>query len=94
VDLANDAQLEEIGAESPEAGTTEAPAGSATPEAATPPATALTGTPTRPAPTPTATAPSSGDGGNNNTLYFILGAVGAGLLIGFGGWWMYTRRRP
>lgn len=98
VDLQNDAQLEQIGAESPEPGATES-AGSPTtaPSAATTPAPS--GTAARPATTsaaasPTVTSTSPDGGGGDNTLYIILGGVGAAVVIGLGGWWLFMRQRP
>jgi hypothetical protein len=84
VDLQNDADLEKIGAESPEAGTTPPATSALAPSPATTPAP--TGTATRPAPTS-----SSPPGGGNTGLYLILGGVAGALLIGFGGLWLYTR---
>jgi len=95
VDLANDAQLDQIGAESPgpAATGTAGPAASVTAATvATAPPSGTAGLPTRLAPTPAASG-ETGDGGGNTALYVILGGAGAAALIGVGGWWLLARRR-
>jgi methionine-rich copper-binding protein CopC len=106
VDLANDKQLAALGFEDVTAtaaaggastpGTTVA---TATPAAAStkPAVTAAAGTQSpaisaaTPRPTP-ATTPSSG-GDSNTNLYIIIGAGVVGLIIGFGAWQYFSRRR-
>jgi methionine-rich copper-binding protein CopC len=93
VDLANDAQLAQIGFEeaTAEAGT---PAAGST-DAATPAATAGgTRSPATSAatPVPTSGPSTSNDGGSNAVLYVIVAFVAVAVLVGLGAW-QYTIRR-
>jgi methionine-rich copper-binding protein CopC len=89
VDLANDQQLAQVGAnlETAQAGTPGA--------GSTPPATArpgVTGTAAATAASPTAVPASSGSGGGSNTGLFIgIGVAVAIVLIAGGGWFTFMR---
>jgi methionine-rich copper-binding protein CopC len=88
VDLENDRQLEQIGAEEETPQATGTSATAAATSAATP------GT-TRPAATATpASAGASGDGDSNTGLWVLLGVVAAGIVVGGTGGYFFVRRRP
>ncbi|HYM15653.1 MAG TPA: copper resistance protein CopC [Dehalococcoidia bacterium] len=92
VDLANDAQLAQIGApETPGAATSTAPASAAGTSA---PATSAAGT-AAPAARPAATAvaaPASSSGSSNTTVYVIIGVLAAAAIAAAGAWWIFARR--
>lgn len=82
-DLAADQALEAVGFED------ETPASGTSPSA-------VTGTAVSATPRSTATATNNdndSDGGNNSVIWIVVGGVAAGAILGFGGWWLWSRRK-
>jgi methionine-rich copper-binding protein CopC len=97
VDLANDAQLAQIGApETPSAdtsATSETPAASAPAGGATSPPATSAATTQQPAVTATASSSgSSSSGGSNTTVYVIIAVLAVATVGAAGAWWVFTRR--
>jgi methionine-rich copper-binding protein CopC len=97
VDLANDAQLAQIGApETPGAdtsATSETPAASAPAGGATSPPATSAATTQQPAVTATASSSgSSSSGGSNTTVYVIIAVLAVATVGAAGAWWVFTRR--
>lgn len=96
VDLANDAQLEQVGfeGETPGASGTAAPGASAaaTSAAATRPAATRAAVTAVASPTP-ASASSSGGSSNTTTVVIVVIAAIIGVAVGFGGWRVIASRR-
>lgn len=97
VNLANDAQLAQIGApETPSAdtsATSETPAASAPAGGATSPPATSAATTQQPAVTATASSSgSSSSGGSNTAVYVIIGVLAVATVGAAGAWWVFTRR--
>jgi hypothetical protein len=84
-DLADDKQLESIGAEA------ETPAASDTPATAATASGATAAAPTRTSATPAAASKSSDGGNGNTTLYVVVGVIAAAAVLAVGGF-AYARR--
>lgn len=87
VDLENDRQLEQIGAEVETPGATAATA--ATPATA---AATVAPAPSPPAATPTSAAAATSSGGTNRAVYIVIGALAVAVVGAVGAWWVFARR--
>jgi methionine-rich copper-binding protein CopC len=90
VDLANDKQLESVGAEVETPGATT----TSTAATATTATTAASGTPAgiAPLPTPTSSVTPSSGGGTNKAVYIVIGALAVAVVGAVGAWWVFARR--
>lgn len=90
VDLANDAQLAQIGApETPGAATATSTAPTAVTSA---PGTSTAATAAPGASVTAVAAPTSSGGGSNTTVYVIIGVLAVAAIGAAGAWWFFARR--